>query len=666
MTVPRALRWLALALLLLPGVARAQPLPLRSPREPLIEVAVAGVGADVVVNRDGLRGRGAALCLVDTGADGSLETLRDADGASRIRAVWDAALPPRGAPTGAAIEAELGGAFFGRAEVDDAPNDAHGHGTAMAAIALGDGAGIDAAIGPTAGVAPAASLLVARAYDAEAGGFEDEAVVRAVRFCRLAAEADPELDPGRLVVLLSLGSHDGAHDGRGAFERAILRAAGAAPVVVAAGNDGGRVVHASGRALGPTPEEVVVQIPRPAIDDARFVVTVRLTRRDPDARFTIVDPSGARSPALDERSRWAAELPGARVTIAPQEGEAQTLRLTFTPGPDGLSGGAYGLVFEGASTFDVWLAETRLGPTFLRPELGGRHAQEREAIRIPATAPEVITVGASVARAAVTTGGGERTQDATGAGAATFSSVGPTPAGVPKPDLVAPGGWVLVPLSTGAREGDASNLVGGRADALRAEDGRVAIRGTSVSAALVAGALLLATERDPTRLSRARELLVASADGDGWTPETGWGQLDVPTLLERWGGAGGPSRAAAASRAYAPSDGTLWITARAPGATLSVEHGRERWTAPILAGAGQLAIPLGPRTVGDTLALEVLADGAPVATVEVPVVLERGADVSVGRGGCAVGPARAECPLGPVGLLLLAGLATRRPRRRRG
>ncbi|MGE0790331.1 MAG: S8 family serine peptidase [Sandaracinaceae bacterium] len=650
--------WAIGALAGAPHVHAQVTLPTRAARPPLIEVARARVGADVVFERAGLRGRRAALCLVDTGADGALEGLRDVDDRPRVRWVWDPLAAPRGAEP--ELEGSLGGAVWGPVDVDEAPGDAHGHGTAMAAIALGDGAPPgQTAPGPTAGIAPAATLLVARAYDPVQRGFPDELVVRGIAFCLEASARDPELDPARLVILLSLGSHDGAHDGNGAFERSIVRAAGRVPVVVAAGNDGQRAVHAAGRVLGDVVEAVDVRVPAAVIEGASVVITARFEARAADAAFVLRGPEGETSPRLSAPASASFDLGGAHVNVTAQEGETLTHRIELATRDGALAAGTYSLLFEGDAAFEVWIASASLGDTLVATELGGAHVVSGEAIRIPATAPELIAVGASVAREAVTTAGGVRAQPEQD-GAASFSSVGPSPAGVPKPDLVAPGGWLLVPLATDVEEGDPDNLVGGRVTDMTAADGRVAIRGTSASAAVVAGALLLMAERDPTRLARARELLIASARGERWTPSAGWGELDAERLLERWGGSADPRRAAAASRDYVPSDGTLWITARADGSTLGVALGRERFQTPLLAGSAQIALPLGPRTVGDTLRLDVDVDGAALETLEVPVRLDRGVDAELRRGGCAIA-APGDGP--PPGLLAIAlGLFARRRR----
>ncbi|MEQ9650849.1 MAG: S8 family serine peptidase, partial [Sandaracinaceae bacterium] len=136
-----------------PRIADAQ-LPERFPRRPLTEVARRQVGADVVAEVDGLSGAGVSVCLVDTGVDGAHPAI------GSIALAYDAL----GEPSGHPLEEGLGG------RVSDRSTDPHGHGTAMASI--------------VSAMAPGASLLVARAYDATLEGFPDDAVVRAVRFCR--------------------------------------------------------------------------------------------------------------------------------------------------------------------------------------------------------------------------------------------------------------------------------------------------------------------------------------------------------------------------------------------------------------------------------------------------------------------------------------------------
>lgn len=647
------------------SLAGAQPLPDRVPRAPLTEVARAQVGAEVAWQRYGLSGRGSTLCLVDTGADSAHPTLRDAGGEPRVRWVLDAFGAPRGAHP--ALEAAHGGAVYGPDEVERAPGDPHGHGTAMASIALGDDAGEAAAEpGPAAGLAPRAQLVVARAWDPDRRGFPDEAVVRGVDFCRAVARRDPALDPRRLVVLLSLGGHDGAHDGEGAFEQALAAHAADAPVVVAAGNDGERPVRAAGRILRGETAPVEVRVPRAARPDAEVALTVRT-----DGPFAVEGPDGARAGPLAVDRAHGAALGGARLEIEPSPDRPGLARVVLRAADGPLPPGTYRLALDGPARFEVWLAGARLGPTFFAPGLGGPFARADEQITIPATAPALVAVGAAVARPAVD-GVAPPLEGEPGA-PARFSARGPTASGAPKPDLIAPGGWVLAALSGDVRPGDPDNLTGGRLDGRTAPDGRLAVRGSSAAAAVVAGALLLALELDPTLGPTARERLVASAVGDGWAPDRGWGRLDVGRLLAAVSEASPRPQARprlVATRPFVPTDPALWVAARgAFGRSLSLTvDGRRARAAPI---AGVVQIPLVPRvaTVGSTVAIEASLDGAPLPPLEVPVVLDRSprGAVEPAGGGCAAGPrAPRERRGGPPLAALAFAVALGASRRARG
>lgn len=542
---------------------------------PLSEVARAQVGADVAAERYGLDGRGTAVCLVDTGVD---PTLFDV-------AYWRDRETTWRAPDLAGV-----------------PGDTHGHGTAMASIVRA--------------IAPAAQLFVVSAYDAALGGFPDDRVLDGVRSCREMA-AEQGID---LVVLLSLGGHDGPHDGTSAFERALDREAREVPIVVAAGNDGQRAVHATGRLLDER-TEIPLYVPRASDPDPELALAVRF-----DGDVAIRTPSGARSPL-------SAGL------VALQDPES----------------GEYTIELEGRGSFDVWIAWERLGDTFLAARLSGPHAVMSEQVTIPATAEDVIAVGATISRASV----GMLTSDGEPGDPAPYSSLGPSASGAPRPDLAAPGGWTLAALSTQVRDGDPRNLVGGSLAPYRA-DGRIAIRGTSVSAAVVAGALALALQHgEPS--ADVRSLLCASARGGSWRPDVGFGELDMLALLERWSGARDDlpsSGAITATRAYAPEDGALWIAAITTGihdlpagARLRVELGDRAFTAPLVAGTARLAIVPDRAAVGSDLHLEAYADAVPIDGDDVPVVIDRSARGVLLAGGCAVAPG-ARAPLALLAAIL--------------
>src|SRR5690606_31143130 len=161
-----------------------------------------------------------------------------------------------------------------------------------------------------------------------------------------------------------------------------------------------------------------------------------------------------------------------KVRVENVEGEPSVLRVVLGARDGALGSGGYRLELAGPDAFEVWLAGARLGPTFFAPSLTGPHARSDEAITIPATARGLIPVGAPVSR---TRAGARELEGEPGARAA-FSSLGPAPSGAPKPDLVAPGGWILAALSGDVRDGDPDNFAGGPIARLRTEDGRVAVR----------------------------------------------------------------------------------------------------------------------------------------------------------------------------------------------
>lgn len=613
--------------------------------------------------RHGLTGRGAALCLVDSGVDLAHADLRDPEGRTRVAWLLDRTAPPRGEHP--ALEAVGGGAVWDGASLDRAradgapvPRDGHGHGTALASVALGDGA-IDAGPGAYAGLAPEARLLVVRAYRPEERGFLDDDVVAGVRACRAFVEADATLDPARWVVLLGLGSHDGPHDGSSAFERALVDAAAGAPIVVAAGNDGERSVRAVGRALRGAPAEVVIEVPRPAIEDPTVALTVRWA---PLERGSVVLLDGDRRIALDgppqpaDGVRWAAtERPDLhRLILGPP----------LAPGPRRLR-------FAGEGTFDVWLADEDLGPSFFRASLGGPFVRRDGQVTVPATAPEAIAVGAAVSRPTVA--GLPALEGMVGAPSPS-SARGPTAAGLPKPDLIAPGAYVVAARASDLGSGGGATLDG---PAWPEDPTRIVTRGTSVAAAVVAGALLLALEARPGTGAEAAALLRAAAGGEpgsgapaAWAPDRGFGALDLDRFLRLWRDA--PASAArpgafafGLTRPLRPTEGgVLWARVLdGTGAPAAVHLGvrgpsgdRARW---LPFGVGW--IPLEPAE-GPWVALEVAAGERTLGTLVAPVDVDYGGAWRPAGATCAAG--RSATPLSPLALIVPAAALTLARRRR--
>jgi subtilisin family serine protease len=113
----------------------------------------------------------------------------------------------------------------------------------------------------------------------------------------------------------------------------------------------------------------------------------------------------------------------------------------------------------------------------------------------------------------------------------TFSSPGPTRDGDTKPEVAAPGEWLLAPLSKDALASELPlfTRVAGMEYA--------SLRGTSMSAPYVTGSLALLLQKD-ARIdwSEAKRRLIKSTRQDRhssvcWNPRWGYGKLDVERLL---------------------------------------------------------------------------------------------------------------------------------------
>jgi subtilisin family serine protease len=139
-----------------------------------------------------------------------------------------------------------------------------------------------------------------------------------------------------------------------------------------------------------------------------------------------------------------------------------------------------------------------------------------------------------------------------------FSSPGPTRDGVNKPEIAAPGQWLISPLSSQASPHWVPTWT------RIAGIDYAAMQGTSMAAPYVTGALALLLEKDPgIDWSEAKRRLIVSTRQDGftrpcWNPRWGYGKIDVKRLLALtpW--------CRATSRVSSAAPATIWATPRIP------------------------------------------------------------------------------------------------------
>lgn len=165
------------------------------PVHTMMDFTVPHIGADKVWQQLGNQGEGVTVCIVDTGIDSD-----HPDFTGRIGLTKD---------------------FSGKGSVEDG----NGHGTHVASTVAGTGA---ASGGKYKGVAPAASIMVAKVLSDSGGG----------RMSDVMAGVEWAVQNGAHILNLSLGS-DGNSDGRDALSTMCNAAVDAGKVmVVAAGNAG--------------------------------------------------------------------------------------------------------------------------------------------------------------------------------------------------------------------------------------------------------------------------------------------------------------------------------------------------------------------------------------------------------------------------------------------
>jgi hypothetical protein len=191
------------------------------------------------------------------------------------------------------------------------------------------------------------------------------------------------------------------------------------------------------------------------------------------------------------------------------------------------SGKTFVLRLEGEGAANLWVQSEG----DLSPEMGSigalfPRATAAQTINIPAVQPELIAAGASINRNQWPTRAGStaRVQGRLQSLAlldsvAWFSSAGPTALGSIKPDILAPGAFVAGALSLKA-DPDLSPfslfadtaMCGGVTQCAVVDDFHAVTTGTSMSSPIVAGAVALLFQRDPTLTHvQARQLLQAGA-----------------------------------------------------------------------------------------------------------------------------------------------------------
>ena len=396
-----------------------------------------------------LTGNGTLLCVIDSGIDYTHPDFRNADGTTRIVALWDQTVAPdpsRGffSPPGYTL-----GTLFSEEQINEALSapdnaarmqicpsiDASGHGTHVTGIAAGNGR---ASGGVNRGVAYEAKLLIIKLGTPDPLGFPSttqlmQAVDYATRY------ANTRQIP--LIVNLSFGNTYGSHSGTSLLETYLDSVAELSRIslVVGSGNEGSSAGHTGGH-LRPG-ETRVIEF---AIADYERTLSIQIWKNYWDTmRLEILSPGRPYTiavPSVSGNMKYTIE--GTNLFVATGQPSPysidQEIYLDFLPTETYLTSGIWTLTLIAEDIrdgiYDLWMpasAARGLDTRFLTPT-------PEITLTIPSTAARVITVGAYDSRSNTY---------------APFSGRGFTwNTDQVKPDLVAPGVDILSVAAGGGYE----------------------------------------------------------------------------------------------------------------------------------------------------------------------------------------------------------------------
>jgi subtilisin family serine protease len=514
----------------------------------------------------GLDGSSVFVGIVDTGASLAHPAFRLPGGATRVKWLLTFDRAPLGLHP--ELEEQYGCsngscAVLAAADIDgwlgspgsaELPLDTIGHGTHVASTAAGRD-------GKYPGVAPGADLLVVQSGDG-GNALADGDILLGARFIM-----DRAAEAGRPCVLnLSLGSNFGSHDGASPLEQGLaeLAAGPGRAIVVASGNEGS-VYSIKGSAL---PEPLGIHTEAAVVPGGETHVTF-LPAYQGDAVATIFawvafQPGDHVEIAFESQSgRTRFVGPGDAALIESREiGDSNSYEVGILNGrgleafgdvPEGhavfiWAGNVPGkkpheLIFRGKGTVELWVESVATGD---EGSLAGvvlvPRARTSGTVTIPASHPDLITVGASVNRATWPDySGATIASQVNVSGLADFSSAGPNHLGHVKPDLLAPGQNLIAAMAAEAdpREGEGASQFQdpglcpeAGTQCMVVDDEHAISSGTSMAAPQVTGAIALLLQRDPTlTMTDLRALLRGGAQpvlDEGYPSNWyGSGQLDI-------------------------------------------------------------------------------------------------------------------------------------------
>lgn len=574
-------------------------------------------------------GEGVVVGVVDAGFDYMHAAFRrPADGALRIKRVWE-----QGATTldGASAPAKYGyGIELNTPELIEkaqGDSDSNSHGTHVAAIAAGSDAYKD---GAYVGNAPDADIVLV-ALDLNASTNAD--ISNAVQY--IFDYADEVGKP--CVVNLSLGNQDGPHDGTSTFDTMTDAMQGPGRLIVgAAGNhrtDAFHIDHTFATAdAAPLRTFVKYKVaPSNSVSggtieiwgekgvDFTVDIAAYSTFNKKDARSTTVYP--AEGVTNVDFGKYATGTWKVASEVSPLNGKPHVVLTSALTSIRNNYAIALTVTPKTAGRVNIWSDNTYLALESRDIEgFSAPDAASSTLCEIGGTGKRILTVGSYTTRNEYTTNGGQQaTLQETVGDLSSFSSYGPTVDGRMKPNITAPGCFIISAVSNNDASG---NLMYAEYNENFGRYNQYGyMQGTSMASPFVAGIVATWLQAYPQLTpEQLHEIVQNTARKDSFTataPDSNWGYGKINALdglrqcIEK--------QETGCMSVAMPFDGTVRIAdgnivlgfARDTQATLCITS---------MTGSTLFSKQLGKRSAGETLSVAVpqLPKGVYLLSVKTP------------------------------------------------
>lgn len=488
-------------------------------------------------NPDGFDGRNVVIGVIDAGFDYGHESFRDTGGNLRIERVWEQSTEPADGMTspekyGYGVELRDAEAI-NKAQADITGNS---HGTHVAAIAAGSSGFRE---GAYKGVAPGAKIVLV-----SMGEYNRDNVNLTNAISYIYDYAESLGLP--CVINLSLGNHAGPHDGTSPFDQMADALTGPGRILVgSAGNHGSDHFHLekdfTEQDMNPV-RTFLDYRSDPSTHNTGGEVDIWLSK-EMTAKVELVCWSNSGQNATErieldlsasDQIKQAAFESNIKGTVSyitevnPLNGKTHILLTSGITSIRSRHGLGIEITPQTPGHVDIWADNSYLGLTDNGQE-GWSGSNGSTIAEIGGTASRMLSVGAYTTRNSYTVEGSTDAvtlQETVGA-LSSFSSYGPTADGRMKPEVIAPGCFIISSVS----QHDNTGLIP-RAATNSVEDDRDYaygyMQGTSMSAPFVAGTVALWLQADPSLTPETvKEVISRTARSEGAEPDSrhGYGKI---------------------------------------------------------------------------------------------------------------------------------------------